>query len=143
MTGEIAALLKANSLVGRLIPAQSSGSPEAFLRGVRLARDRSIGGNVLRRIFSARSMVLFDELEPADIADHLSGLLIGAEIDEALQEYGSPDRHVTLIGPPALCRRYALALREAGMTSAIVEDAGVSAFKSLVVNRRPFEPALR
>jgi 2-dehydro-3-deoxygalactonokinase len=139
MTGEIATLLKANSLVGRLIPAQPSDNPEAFLRGVRLAWDRSIGGDVLRRIFSARSMVLFDELAPADIGDYLSGLLIGAEIEEALQEFSPPDRHVTLIGPPALCQRYDLALREAGMTSAPVENAGMSAFQVLIANQRQFE----
>jgi 2-dehydro-3-deoxygalactonokinase len=136
MTGEIAALLKASSLVGRLIPAESADNPEAFLRGARMARDRSIGGNVLRRIFSARSMVLFDELAPFDISDYLSGLLIGAEIDEALQEFSPPDRHVTLIGPTALCRRYALVLREAGMTSTIVENAGVSAFRALALIAR-------
>jgi len=139
MTGEIAALLKANSLVGRFIPTHSADNPEAFLRGVRLAWDRSIGGNVLRRIFSARSMVLFDELAPADISDYLSGLLIGSEIEEALQEYSPPDRHVTLLGPPALCQRYMVALREAGMTSATVENAGISAFQTLVANQRRLE----
>lgn len=140
MTGEIAALLKANSLVGRLIPAQSADNPEAFLRGVKLARNRGIGGNVLRRIFSARSMVLFDELAPADISDYLSGLLIGAEIDEVLQEFGQPDKHVTLIGPAALCSRYALALHEAGMTSTIVENAGASAFRTLALSDRQLQP---
>jgi len=136
MTGEIASLLKANSLVGRLIPTESADNPEAFLRGVRLAWDRGVGGNVLRRIFSARSMVLFDELAPADISDYLSGLLIGAEIGEALQEFGQTDQHVTLIGPPALCGRYAVALREAGVTSTVVEDAGASAFRTLVLGER-------
>ena len=139
MTGEIGTLLKSNSLVGRLIPEQSTDNPDAFLHGVRLAWDRSIGGNVLRRIFSARSMVLFDELAPADIADYLSGLLIGAEIDEVFQEFRQQEKHVTLIGPPALCGRYALALREAGMTSTIVENAGMSAFRTLVLSGRQLQ----
>jgi 2-dehydro-3-deoxygalactonokinase len=84
-------------------------------------------------------MALFDELAPADISDHLSGLLIGAEIDEALQEFGRQDRQVTLIGSPALCARYALALREAGVTSTIAENAGVSAFRTLVLSERPLQ----
>ena len=88
-------------------------------------------------------MVLFDELAPADISDYLSGLLIGAEIEEALQEYGLPDRHVTLIGPPALCRHYTLALRErGGQRRRSVESAGISAFQTLVANQRLLETSL-
>ena len=131
MSGEITALLKSNSLVGKLIPAQSADNPEAFLRGVRLARDRRIGGHILRRIFSARSLVLFEELSPADISNYLSGLMIGAEINEVIGEYNSPGKHVTLIGAPALCQRYSLALLEAGMTSTIADNASISAFQAL------------
>jgi 2-dehydro-3-deoxygalactonokinase len=141
MSGEITALLKSNSLVGKLIPTQSADNPEAFLpeaflpeaflRGVRLARDRRIGGHILRRIFSARSLVLFEELSPADISDYLSGLMIGAEINEVIGEYNSPDKHVTLIGAPALCQRYSLALLEAGMTSTVADNAGIAAFQAL------------
>jgi 2-dehydro-3-deoxygalactonokinase len=111
MSGEIAALLRSNSLVSKLIPAQSADSPEAFLRGIRLARDRSIGGHILRRIFSARSLALVKELPPEDISDYLSGLLIGAEINEVIDEFGLSHRQVTLIGHPALCQRYSLASR--------------------------------
>jgi 2-dehydro-3-deoxygalactonokinase len=131
MSGEITALLKSNSLVGKLIPAQSADNPEAFLRGVRLARDRRIGGHILRRIFSARSLVLFEDLPPADISDYLSGLMIGAEINEVIGEYNSPDKQVRLIGAPALCQRYSLALLEAGMTSTVADNAGIAAFQAL------------
>jgi 2-dehydro-3-deoxygalactonokinase len=131
MSSEIAALIKSNSLVSKLIPAQSADNTEAFLRGARLAWDRRIGGSILRRIFSARSLVLFDELSPADISDYLSGLMIGAEINEVIEEYSSPDRHVTLIGPPVLCQRYSLALLEVGMTSTVSVDGGIAAFQTL------------
>jgi 2-dehydro-3-deoxygalactonokinase len=135
MSGEIAALLKSNSLVGKLIPAQSADNPDAFLRGVRLARDRRIGGNILRRIFSARSLVLFEDLAPADISDYLSGLLIGAEVNEVIEEYGPPDRQVTLIDAPALCQRYRLALRETGMTSAAVDNAALAGFRAFCLSQ--------
>lgn len=134
MSGEIAALLKSKSLVGKLIPTQSADNPEAFLRGVRLSQDRRIGGNILRRVFSARSLVLFEELPPADISDYLSGLLIGAEIDEVIAEHASPDRYVTLIGTPTLCQRYSLALHEAGMTSSIADNAALAGFRALCLS---------
>jgi 2-dehydro-3-deoxygalactonokinase len=57
--------------------------------------------------------------------------MIGAEINEVIEEYSSPDRHVTLIGPPALCQRYSLALLEAGMTSTMSVDGGIAAFQTL------------
>jgi len=129
MSGEIATLLKSNSLVSKLIPEQSIDSQEAFLRGVRLAQDRCIGGHVLRRIFSARSGALCGELSPAEISDYLSGLLIGAEVREAIAEFSAPDNHVTLIGAPALCRRYGLALQEAGMRSSVTDNAALRAFQ--------------
>jgi 2-dehydro-3-deoxygalactonokinase len=135
MSGEITALLRSNSIVSKLIPAQSAENPEAFLRGIRLARDRSIGGHILRRIFSARSLVLFEELPPEDISDYLSGLMIGAEINEAIGEFGLPHRQVTLIGPPALCQRYSLALRETGIASATADNASVRTFRALCLGR--------
>jgi 2-dehydro-3-deoxygalactonokinase len=134
MSGGIAALLKSNSLVGKLIPAQSADNPEAFLRGVRLAWDRCIGGNVLRCIFSARSLVLFEELPPEDISDYISGLMIGAEISEAVDEYNPPDRHITLIGAPGLCGCYGLALRELGMTFSVADNAGLAGFRALCLS---------
>ena len=131
MSGEIGMLLKSNSLVGKLIPAQSPDNPEAFLRGVKLARDPRVGGNILRRVFSARSLVLCEELPPAHISDYLSGLMIGAEINEVIEEYNSPDKPVTLIGASALCQRYSMALLEAGMTSTVADNAGIAAFQAL------------
>jgi 2-dehydro-3-deoxygalactonokinase len=140
MTGELISFLTSNSLVSKLIPSQSADNPEALLRGARLARDRDVDGNILRRIFSARSLVLFESLPPEDIKEYLSGLMIGAEIIEALDEYGLETGDIRLIGPPTLCERYALALNEAGRASVRVEGADVAAFQALA--KAGFEPAL-
>lgn len=70
MSGEILNLLKKDSLVSRLIPSQYTANPEAFQRGVAMAYDQQkLPGGILRRVFSARSLVLFDQLRPEDIAD--------------------------------------------------------------------------
>jgi 2-dehydro-3-deoxygalactonokinase len=131
MSGEINSLLRASSLVSKLIPVQSNSNPEAFMRGVRVAWNRHIDGGILRRIFSARSFVLFAQLPPADISDYLSGLIIGAEIQEALDLYGSGSGSIILIGPPALCDAYSLALNEAGRTSTRVDNAASQGFEAL------------
>jgi 2-dehydro-3-deoxygalactonokinase len=120
MTGEIFAVLKDHSILGRMIPAAiEAHSAAAFSRG---ARDALAAGNapgaLLHQLFGARTLALFDEIGPNEVADYLSGLLIGSEIgagrEWAARNGVAPDA-VTLVGAPALCDRYATALRDAGI----------------------------
>ena len=91
MSGEILNLLKKDSLVSRLIPETYEEQPQAFHRGVLAAYDEgALPGRILARLFSARSLVLFDLLKPSEISDYLSGLMIGAEIFEALHNREEP-----------------------------------------------------
>lgn len=124
MTGELYAVLLANSILGRLAtqapPAAAPGS--AFAQGV----DRGLaGGGLGHRIFGARTLALTGELQAHDVPDWLSGVLIGHEIGAARQ--WALDRRVDatrvrLIGSDALVTRYAAALALAG----IAADAGPS-----------------
>ena len=81
MTGELFAVLKEHSILGRLMQGEADDHA-AFERG--LAYARAGGGGLLRRLFSARTLGLFDLLPESGVASYLSGLLIGSEIDEAL-----------------------------------------------------------
>ncbi|MFB9947893.1 2-dehydro-3-deoxygalactonokinase [Rhizobium puerariae] len=119
MSGEILNLLKKDSLVARLIPADYEERPSAFRRGVLTAYDESgLPGGILARIFSARSLVLFDRLQAEEIADYLAGLMIGAEIREALSDRESPQIHI--IGHTALAGKYRIALELFGVEAAQV-----------------------
>jgi 2-dehydro-3-deoxygalactonokinase len=118
MTGELFAVLRDGSILGR--PARDAGGepdPEegrdAFARGVLAARGARDG--VAPLLFSARARVLAGALAPAASLEYLSGLLVGDELRAGL---ASPlgaaravDRPTVLVGDPALCRRYAVALR--------------------------------
>jgi 2-dehydro-3-deoxygalactonokinase len=112
MGGETAALLKANSLVGRLIPPDSPVNPTGFRRGVETATKRNLPGGLLRRLFSARSLVLFDRLEREAISSYLDGLVIGAELVEVQGEWPLGELPIRVIGagPAADSYREALAL---------------------------------
>lgn len=113
MSGEILNLLKKDSLVSRLIPSAYKERPGAFRRGVETAYQQdALPGRILARIFSARSLVLFNQLPPDDITDYLAGLMIGAEITEALGDDKSSD--VNILGHTALAEKYKLALDMAG-----------------------------
>jgi 2-dehydro-3-deoxygalactonokinase len=112
ITGEMFGVLSQHSILGRLAGASADDSApgEAFLRGVRHARDVAAG--LASLVFSARSAVLVGDLQAEDSLEYLSGVLIGDEIRAGL---ASGDRPRVLIGEPALCDRYATALREFGV----------------------------
>lgn len=125
MTGEVFAVLKGHSILGRLMESQEAGVTDGFRKGVstRLASQASL----LRQIFSARTMVIYDRLKPSEAADYLSGLLIGEEVRAALEEHGRGGGDlppVTVVGSGELTRRYGAALACAGIeVSAAPADA--------------------
>ncbi|HEX7892389.1 MAG TPA: 2-dehydro-3-deoxygalactonokinase [Ramlibacter sp.] len=111
MSGECYALLRQHSILARTLPAEEPPLDEAaFTRGVHHAQD---SGSLLRSAFSARTLALFDRMQPPALASYLSGLVIGEE----LRARGSEARSVVLIGSAALTARYALALRTLGVAA--------------------------
>lgn len=76
MTGECFAVLKAHSLLGRMMTDDTTDM-EAFDAGVRRAGDP---GGLLHHLFGTRALGLFGELRGPAAASYLSGLLIGHEL---------------------------------------------------------------
>lgn len=117
MTGEIYAVMLEHSILGRLAAPAASAHAEAFSRGVA----RGIGsGTITHDLFSARTLVLADELAPVDVSEFLSGLLIGREVRSGriwAQAAGDDASRVTVIGADDLCARYVTALTAAGVAA--------------------------
>ncbi len=118
MTGEMWNVLLAHSILGRLAvapagSATASAPGPAFARGV----ERGLGpGNLAHDAFGARTLALMGELAGEEVADWLSGLMIGREIRNArtfAQRHGYDGARVRLIGEDALVARYAAALGHA------------------------------
>jgi 2-dehydro-3-deoxygalactonokinase len=59
-------------------------------------------GTLLHRLFSVRTLGLFDRLPATELSDYLSGLLIGAELVAA----ATPGMPITLLGGGELTSRY-------------------------------------
>jgi 2-dehydro-3-deoxygalactonokinase len=121
MTGELFAVLRAHSILGRLAPAGADSGPGslAFTRGV-LAAQRSADG-LAPLLFSARASVLVGDLPAEASLEFLSGLLIGDELRAGLAAGQTP---AALIGDPALCARYVAAFEQLGITGVpILSDA--------------------
>lgn len=114
MTGELYALLRQHSVLGRLMPSQdaadagSDGSQhEAFTAGVTAAR-RAAGQDLIGQLFAVRTLGLTGGWPGAALPAYLSGLLIGHELAAGLRPDGTP---LLLVGDAALCERYVRALR--------------------------------
>ncbi|NNG05403.1 MAG: 2-dehydro-3-deoxygalactonokinase [Inquilinus sp.] len=121
MTGELFAVLKSHSILGRLVEGETEDA-DAFRRGLAHAPGPGHGG-LLHRLFSARTLALFGRLPGSGVASYLSGLLIGAEIAEAREAVPSlpAAEPITIVGGSALAARYAEALATLGMPGRTAE----------------------
>jgi 2-dehydro-3-deoxygalactonokinase len=121
MTGELFAVLRRHSLLGRLMPEQDAApdaAEAAFTQGLETAR-RSGPGDLAHQIFAARTLGLTHALPAAALKDFLSGLLIGHEVLSGLGRAAQADLPLALIGEPGLCRRYAGVLQHFGAAPAL------------------------
>ena len=116
MTGEMYAVMRQHSILGRLCeePAapDAAGPLAAFDDGV--ARGLANPGALGHLLFTVRTEGLLGRRAPEQLPAYLSGLLIGAEIGDALHAF-SPQAAPCVIASPALAARYLRALRQAGV----------------------------
>jgi len=115
VTGELFAAIRDHTLVGAFArSAKGAPSPSAFAEGVR--RGAAACGEkkpgLLGALFGARARPLLGKLAADDAADHLSGLLIGAEIAGARRLFPGERAHVA--GANALIERYLAAFAALG-----------------------------
>jgi 2-dehydro-3-deoxygalactonokinase len=124
MTGELYAVLRQHSVLGRLMPADVPADPDAFARGVEAARDHGDLG-LQHQVFAVRSLGVTGRMAHAALADYLSGLLIGHEVRAGLQwraVAGLGATPLALVGAPALCTRYQTALQRFDRAADLVLD---------------------
>ena len=132
MTGEVFAVLRQHSILGRLMPAAAAviGPPgDGFRRGIDMIARHSGGpGGLLHRLFSVRTLGLVGNMPADQLEDYLSGLLIGAEVVEA----SVSDRDVFVIAGAALGECYVLAGRSFGVgCRRIPEDCVVAGLHAM------------
>jgi 2-dehydro-3-deoxygalactonokinase len=122
MTGELFAVLKEHSILGRMMAGERDDDA-AFRRGLAYAR----AGGLLKRLFSARTLGLFGALPESATASYLSGLLIGTEVQDALDCLEQPPagQEIIVVGGADLTGRYLTAIEHAGLRGRrAADDAG-------------------
>ena len=117
-TGELYSVLTNHSLLGRLMESAREGDeqalPAGFKRGLATAKaTEGLSGS----LFATRADILAGLMTSDEGAGYLSGLLVGAEIREALPRF-APSGPVTVVGAHRLVPLYRAALEDAG---AVVE----------------------
>jgi 2-dehydro-3-deoxygalactonokinase len=121
MTGEMFDVLRRHSILGRLMPegGPKGGEPgEAFDLGC----DVSASGKLLHHLFSVRSRGLLGKTPPEQLADYMSGLIIGEEVREAMDFFAPASSPVYLVGRGDLAGLYRRALAHYDLTSAALDD---------------------
>ena len=119
MTGDMYAALRGHTILGRLMSDAPQRDGAAFALGVRTGREQHAKGGLLASVFSARSLGLVGRLPKDSLADYLSGLLIGAELEGALRLFGAAGadgaREIDIVGSETLSARYVEAFAAAGI----------------------------
>jgi 2-dehydro-3-deoxygalactonokinase len=128
MTGEMFAVMKAHSILGRMMQ-ETALDARWFDAGVQRAR---AAGGLLHHLFGVRARGLFGELPDTGASSYLSGILIGHEL---LSVPVSAEAGVYLLGAPELERLYRRALEQFGRPSVTLDpDAAVRGLIRLARN---------
>ncbi|HVI87081.1 MAG TPA: 2-dehydro-3-deoxygalactonokinase [Dongiaceae bacterium] len=123
MTGETFGLWRKSGTLSQLMEGDVFDET-CFRRGVQQA-GRPDAANLLHSLFSVRTLGLFERLPRTGLASYMSGVLIGAEVNDASQWLyrlgigGS----VTAIGSPGLLKSYRLAAEILGLNLVCLDSA--------------------
>ena len=114
MTGEMYAVLREHSILGKLMPVDDSRF-DAFAFDNGLRRSAQPGG-LLHQLFGVRTLGLFGQVDAAALPSYLSGLLIGHEL-RASGVFSQRPRpaQIHLVGSDRLLASYAHALTTLGI----------------------------
>ncbi|MFO1034075.1 MAG: 2-dehydro-3-deoxygalactonokinase [Hyphomicrobiales bacterium] len=113
VTGELFAVLRNHSILGRLMTAEPALNTH-FRAGVTRALGEPAGLSHL--LFSARSLGLYNDIPGDGLASYMSGLLIGAEVAHALMNR-QPGADYMILASPKIGGAYAAAMEVAGATA--------------------------
>ncbi len=134
MTGELFSMLSAHSILSASIVSSGGDEQEnrqAFAQGVQTAQGQCLSHS----LFLVRANQLLNRYSKTANCHYLSGLLIGAELEQVA---GTAVDNITLVGAPVLAANYLQAFTilgvDAGITVADAADATIRG--QLAVYRR-------
>jgi 2-dehydro-3-deoxygalactonokinase len=121
MTGEVFALLRNHSILGRLMTTDIDDEA-AFLKGVDKALADPAG--FLHSIFSTRTLGLFNDMHGEQLASYLSGIVIGTEVAHATLNNDKSAKYV-ILASAGIGARYVRAMSHAGLNAVMGDPLAV------------------
>lgn len=135
MSGEVFAVLISHSILGRLMTEIADSDEAGFKDGVVAGAAPGHPGDLLNRVFWARTRGLVSGWSAGRLRSYLSGMLIGAELAAAAQKSGSADEF-TIIGSDVLAARYLEAAQVLSLSAKLAEpDRAVYGQRRLLMAR--------
>ena len=114
MTGELFSLMSQHGTLSKIMSTQQQSVSAAFEAGLRSARH----GSFTHTAFCCRALVVTGMMPAEHAPSYLSGLLIGAELQDILQKTGGHiDAPLQVVGTTALAAHYLSALELLGITA--------------------------
>jgi 2-dehydro-3-deoxygalactonokinase len=129
MTGEIYAVLRKHSILGRLMQDGADGQVDeaSFLDGVHSGFEEPA---LSHSLFSVRTQGLFEQKTPVALLHYLSGILIGSEVSAEARRHPT-DSPVMVIASSGLSNLYQIALSACGLRDVRRVDAEGAAVQGL------------
>jgi 2-dehydro-3-deoxygalactonokinase len=125
MTGELYAVLRQHSILGRLMTGQEGQSIDetSFMDGVHNAFEDQ---DLLHSLFDVRTQALFQRKQSDKLASYLSGILIGSEVSGAVRHYDLDS--AVVVSTTELGSLYQMAMSAAGLrnTEQVSSDHAVA-----------------
>jgi 2-dehydro-3-deoxygalactonokinase len=116
-TGEIFATLTDHSFLANVAKRPSEPDWHALARGLDVARDENGGAGLLSRIFTVRTGWLAGAIDPREMVDYLSGIVVGCEFAEAAaQGWHAGDGAVIIVGDDDIAQVYRAAAEKFGLS---------------------------
>jgi 2-dehydro-3-deoxygalactonokinase len=139
MTGELFDLLGQHGTLAAAAGNTKEWDAEAFGQGVQAAQS---GRALSNQLFGVRARVVSGDMAAASSRAYLSGLLIGTELQDTLQDgsgAAATGAAFKLIGSPALATHYQAAAAILGLQFEVLDAraAFIAAIHQLLANRNP------
>lgn len=128
VVGEVYQVISANGVLAEPHYQKSVQSSIAFLQAVKDIAARP--QNLMNLLFTTRANTVTGKFTPADATDYLSGLLIGADLNAAVDCFGLDEMRrtpVPLIGAKYLIERYRDGLAHWGVSAELINAAETGA----------------
>jgi 2-dehydro-3-deoxygalactonokinase len=135
LQGEMRELLMTYGLIGKTLGVDADRHDldmSAFDAGVATMADPTL--HIEHAVFSTRSRIVLGDLAVSQGASWLSGILIGAEVRDAVTAFrtrGHDAENLTLVGTPVLNKLYARALAPLGIQPTVL-DGGAMAIAGMM-----------